>query len=65
MAWNKLIAEFTSFGEDDLIARRGIRSYIAKVASESQTMAAGFCICVVHAILLLCPFSTAATEPDL
>jgi hypothetical protein len=65
MARNNLNAEFTSFGEDDLIVRRRIRSYIAKDASESQTMAAGFCICIVHAILLLCLFSTAATEPDL
>ena len=61
MARNKL--KFTSFGEDDLIGRRGFRSYFAK--DTSKTMAAGFCTCIVHAIRLLCLCTTAATEPDL
>ena len=56
--------EFSPFGEDDLIYRRGIRSYIAK--DTSKTMAAGFCTCIVHAIRLLCLCSTTATtEQDL
>jgi hypothetical protein len=61
MARNKL--KFTSFGEDDLISRRGFRSYFAK--DTSKTMAAGFCTCIVHAIRLLCLCTTAATDPDL
>jgi hypothetical protein len=61
MARNKL--KFTSFGEDDLISRRGFRSYFAN--DTSKTMAAGFCTCIVHAIRLLCLCTTAATEPDL
>ena len=54
--------KFTSFGEDDLINRKGIRSYIAK---DESTLAAGFCTCIVHAIRLLCLCTTAATEQDL
>ena len=61
MARNKL--KFSSFGEDELINRRGFRSYFAK--DTSKTMAAGFCTCIVHAIRLLCLCTTAATEPDL
>ena len=56
--------EFSPFGEDDLIYRKGIRSYFAK--DTSKTMAAGFCTCIVHAIRLLCLCSTTATtEQDL
>ena len=40
MARNKL--KFTLFGEDDLISRRGFRSYFAK--DTSKTMAAGLYI---------------------
>ncbi len=54
--------KFSSFGEDDLINGKGIRSYIAKDASK---LAAGFCTCIVHAIRLLCLCTTAATDPDL
>ena len=61
MARNKL--KFTSFDEDDLINRRGFRSYFAK--DTSKTMAAGFCTCIVHAIRLLCLCTTATTEQDL
>jgi hypothetical protein len=60
MARNKL--KFTSFGEDDLINRRGFRSYFAK--DTSKAMAAGFCTCIVHAIRPLCLCTTAATELD-
>jgi hypothetical protein len=55
--------EFSPFGEDDLINRRGFRSYIAK--DTSKTMVAGFCTCIVHAIRLLCLCTTATPEPDL
>jgi hypothetical protein len=55
--------EFSPFGEDYLIYRRGIRSYFAK--DTSKTMAAGFCTCIVHAIRLLCLCTTATTEQDL
>ena len=54
--------KFSSFGEDDLINGKGIRSYIAKDAS---TPAAGFCTCIVHAIRLLCLCTTATTGQDL
>jgi hypothetical protein len=50
---------FSSFGEDDLINRKGIRLYIAKDAS---TLVARFCTCIVHAIRLLCLCTTATTE---
>jgi hypothetical protein len=55
--------KFSSFGVDDLIYHKGIRSYIAKDAS--NTLAAGFCTCIVHAIRLLCLCTTATTEQDL
>jgi hypothetical protein len=55
--------EFSPFGEDDLIYRRGIRSYFAKDAS--KTMAAGFCTCIVHAIRLLRLCTSTTTEQDL
>ena len=54
--------KFSSFGEDDLINDKGIRSYIAKDAS---TLAAGFCTCIVHAIRLLCLCTTATIGQDL
>ena len=54
--------KFSSFGEDDLINGKGIRSYIAKDASK---LAAGFCTCIVHAIRLLCLCTTATTGQDL
>ena len=59
----KLYAEFTSFGKDDLIAAEGIRSYFP--SDKSQTMGAGFCTCIVHAIRLLCLCTTAASQPEL
>ncbi len=55
--------EFSPFGEDDLIYRKGIRSYFAK--DTSKTMAAGFCTCIVHAIRLLCLCTTPTTKQDL
>ena len=54
--------KFSSFGEDDLINGKGIRSYIAKDAS---SLAAGFCTCIVHAIRLLCLCTTATIGQDL
>ena len=55
--------QFTSFGEDDLIARGGdgdgqIRSYATN--NEEKVLAAGFCTCIVHAIRLLCLCTTAS-----
>ena len=54
--------QFTSFGEDDLIARNGedgqIRSYAT--TNEEKVLAAGFCTCTVHAVRLLCLCTTAS-----
>ena len=58
--------QFTSFGEDDLIARGDedgqIRSYSTN--NEEKVLAAGFCTCTVHAIRLLC-LCTTASDLDL
>jgi hypothetical protein len=53
-------AVFSSFGEDDLISGRGIKSFSA--TNESRSLEAGFCTCIVHAIRLLCLCTTATNR---
>jgi len=52
--------KFSSFCEDELVAKNGFRSYSAKTSTNNnKILVAGFCTCMVHAIRLLCLCETA------